>query len=366
MSTAVNRKRRRRVAILGLAVATALIPTACGSSGSSDDTSAARNSPSIPGPLDTSSPIRINQEYIPAVTNLLPLLAPDYASKFNLTITSTTAQNVQSEITAAVRGDIDVFPATPAGVLAGRDSNVPLVMLASGATGSTQLLTATGLNVKEGDWDGFRTLVTQRKSAGKDLRFGSAVAGSANFIECQQSLAKHGISVGTDVKLVTIQNFPDQPAALEQGQVDVLCTPEPFATNTINSGKATFFATPFDTDSGDILGAITTTEKTLQDPMKKAALQRYLAVLQYTADQIKADPSVAVKRVMQLASTDEASAQRMLKYTQFTLAISKSNVQAMAKVMSKLGQTSTDLSGRVDSFIDTSLLPSTTAPVKSP
>lgn len=364
MSTASNPKRRRRIVVAGLSLVTALALAGCG--GGDGGTSAAPTSPSTPMPLDTTSPLTINQEYIPAVTNLLPLLAPDYASKFNLTIKSTTAQNVQSEITAAVRGDIDVFPATPAGVLAGRDGNVPLVMLASGATGSTQLLTATGLNVKEGDWDGFHTLVTQRKAAGHQLRFGSAVAGSANFIECQQSLAKHGISVGSNVQLVTIQNFPDQPAALKQGQVDILCTPEPFATNTINSGKAAFFATPYDTESGDILGSITTTQKTFQDPKKKQALQRYLAVLQYTADQIKANPDIAVQRVMQLATADKASAQRMLKYTQFTLAISKANVKAMAKVMFELGQTSSDLSGKVDSFIDTSLQPSSPLPASSP
>lgn len=305
-------------------------------------------------PIDDTTPLTIKQAVIPAVTNLLPLMAEDYASEFNLTIETTTATNVQTEITAAQRGDVDIFPATPAGVIIARDSNLPLVMLGGGAVGSTQLLLGNDVEVSEGDWGALNALADDKKSAGSPLKFGSAVAGSANFVECHQSLMKNGLEVGTDVELVTLPNFPDHPAALKQGEIDILCTPEPFATNTITSGVGKFFATPFDTEVGNILGAMIVTEETLEK--KRNEIARYMKVLAYTAEQILKDPDSAVKRVIELANTDEAGAKRMLKYTQFELSVSEEAVATMASVMFEMGQTTKDWSESVSDWIDLSLL----------
>jgi len=336
---------------VGIALGAVFAAAACG--GSSGNSTASTTA----GTTGGEKTLTIHTQVITAMPNLPALLAPTYASQFGLKIESATGSNVQDEITAAIRGDVQVFPATPSSLFVAADQNLPLVMVAGLGRGSTQLIAAKSLGVKSGDWAGLKAAVDAAKQQGKKVRFGSPIAASTNYIECYSSLKAHGINADSDLTTTAIQNFPDQPAALIRGNVDLLCTPDPFATITVNSGKGVLFAKPYDTPVGDQLGAIVTTKSTLGDAQKKEAIVRYLKTLNFVIEKLK-DHQFALDSVMKAFGMKQAMANQLLQNTTWRLPFTTDELKALAAATYQLHQSKKDWSCCIDQYVDESLLQS--------
>lgn len=303
-------------------------------------------------PADT---ILLRQTVVTAVTNLPALLAPKYADQFGLKIEIVPARTPQEAVTAVLRGDVDLFTGVPTQVIQARDVGLPLVIISGSVRASTQLLLKSTLKVQPGDWAALRALVTSAKTSGAKFRFGSPVAGSTNYATCYASLLKNGIDPKTDLELIPMQDFPSHGSALGNGNISMLCTSEPFATIASQNGTGSFFVNPYDSALGDQLGSINSSEKVLQDPHKRDALQRYVRLFDFVVRKIKADPAIARDDIMKRFGMTAQAADRTLKHTYWDLHLDMNEIAALAKfTYTPLGQTKKDWSCCVKDYVDPS------------
>jgi len=301
-------------------------------------------------PADT---VPLRQTVVTAVTNLPALLAPSYADQFGLKIEIVPARTPQEAVTAVLRGDVDLFTGVPTQVIQARDVGLPLVMISGSVRASTQLLLKKSLNIQAGDWAALRALASSAKASGAKFRFGSPIAGSTNYATCYASLLTNGIDPKADLEIIPMQDFPSHGSALGKGDISMLCTSEPFATIASQNGTGSFFVNPYDSELGDQLGAINTSEKVLQDPHKREALQRYVRLFDFVARKIKADPTIAREDIMKRFGMTAEAADRTLEHTYWDLHVDMKEVAALAKfTYAPLGQTKKDWSCCVKDYVD--------------
>lgn len=300
-------------------------------------------------------PLSLTMMSIRAIPNVPALLVPQYAGRFELNVKSLEATNPSDEIAALVRGDVDLFFATASTAIAARDQGHPLVVIMGGARKSTQMVAAKKLGLPADGWDKFKAAAQQAKASGQKLKLGAVTAASTNYVECYFELKRHGIDPAQDLEIVNVP-FPQQAAGLQTGQVDMICSPDPFATRSIESGAGTLFALPYGTAAGDILGAVMTTRANLENPTKREAMKRFVKTMKFVIGQMKADPNVVVGHIATLAGVDQATAKKMAGNVVYDVSLDAKEVGAVAKMHFELGQTKKDWSCCVKDYVDDQLL----------
>lgn len=344
----------RRLSII--LVALALIASACGD----DDTTAttATTAAAVAGDPFEGQVLEIRQAAIRALPNLPQILAPDspYAEEFGIVIIDVPVSTPTDYVTGLGRGDLNVVPGTPSIAIAARDSGVKLVNVASGSHGFTQFMISNDLNIAEGDWDAFKAAVDAAKESGTLLRMGGVLAASTNYVLCYDTLVAKGIEPEVDIEIVNLPIFPEHPGALERGEVDMLCSTEPFNTFVWDRGIGTFLDTPFETEAGDILGALITTDADLADPERREALKRWMKVVFAIMEDLEADRSIPRQWIMDTMELDEEAANRMLSFAYWDPPSNLVQLAALANGHFRIGQTEIDWSTRMDEWTDDTLL----------
>jgi len=301
--------------------------------------------------------IPLKMVVITAVTNLPAVIAPAYAKEYGLSIDILPGRTPQDAVTAAVRGDVDLFTGVPTQVLQARDVNLPLVIFSGSVRASTQLLLKSTLKIKQNEWAALKAQIKKSKDSGAKFAFGSPIAGSTNYATCYASLLKNGINPPMDLEIIPMQDFPSHATALGKGNISMLCTSEPFATIATQNGTGSFFANPYDSELGDQLGSINTSEKTLSDPRKREGLRRYVKLFAALAQKLKSDKAFAQADVMKRFGMSAEGAQRALEHTYWDQKLDVNEIAALAKfTYSPLGQTKKDWSCCVKDFVDVSFV----------
>jgi ABC-type nitrate/sulfonate/bicarbonate transport system substrate-binding protein len=301
--------------------------------------------------------IPLKMVVITAVTNLPAVIAPAYAKEYGLSIEILPGRTPQDAVTAAVRGDVDLFTGVPTQVLQARDVNLPLVIFSGSVRASTQLLLKSTLNIKENDWTALKAEINKGKASGTKFAFGSPIAGSTNYATCYASLLKNGINPPADLEIIPMQDFPSHATALGKGNISMLCTSEPFATIATQNGTGRFFVNPYDSELGDQLGSINTSEKILADPRKREGLRRYVKLFAALAQKLKSDKAFAEADVMKRFGMSAEGARRALEHTYWDQKLDVNEIAALAKfTYSPLGQTKKDWSCCVKEFVDASFV----------
>ena len=72
------------------------------------------------------------------------------------------------------------------------------------------------------------------------------------------AFAKQGIDINKDVQFINIPNPSDHVQALRRGEVELICSVEPFATQIREVKAAKFFAFPYDQAAGKLTNLIVT------------------------------------------------------------------------------------------------------------
>jgi ABC-type nitrate/sulfonate/bicarbonate transport system substrate-binding protein len=297
-------------------------------------------------PMET---IPFREGFIPGLNHLPEVVAAQYAADFGLELETVNFTTVPDTITAIARNDIDIMMNTPSTAISGRDQGIALVVVGGGYHRGTSLVVAGDLDLGEEDWDGLRAAVEEASAAGQPLRLGAAASVSTNWVECYFTLQDNGIDPETDLEIVNIPAFGEHPGALGRGDVDMVCTSEPFATLSQTIGGGTFFAHPFDTPAGESLGALVTTEEVLADEQRREGVRRYVALYDHAVQLINSDPELAVRTAMEIMQTDDRElAERALAATKFDVGFNKQEFQELARMHNEIGHTNQDWSGQID------------------
>ena len=94
------------------------------------------------------------------------------------------------------------------------------------------------------DWAANKVIAAKGNRAGQPFRV-AASRGNAQDIHMRGAFAKQGIDANKDVQFVNIPNPLDHVQALRRGEVELICTVEPFASpiRQVGGGSCSRFPT---------------------------------------------------------------------------------------------------------------------------
>jgi ABC-type nitrate/sulfonate/bicarbonate transport system substrate-binding protein len=287
-------------------------------------------------------------------------LMPQFAS--GITIEAINFNTGSDALTALVSKNIDIAQSTYQSYAVAMDRGFDVVAISGHVNGGSQVLLGNDLPVNPDDWAGLKHLIDSFHQQGKPFRV-AASRGNAQDLQMRGAMLAHGIDPNKDVQFINIPNPPDHLQALRRGEVDLICTVEPFATQITQAGAAKFFAYPYDQDTGNLTGIFLTRPDVIAQRSKdvESAIRAWLKVDDLISHDKASWADVIVKisgaqRPVAVASIDNLFPDR---------AMHRAMAVNIGRDMQKLGYVSRDVSGSIESHLDYRFLESVTGKPKS-
>lgn len=287
-------------------------------------------------------------------------LMPQYAA--GIKIEAVNFNTGSDALTALVSKNVDIAQSTYQSYAVAMDRGFDVVAISGHVNGGSQILVGNDLAIKAEDWDGLKHLVESFRAQGRPFRV-AASRGNAQDLQMRGVMLAHGIDPNKDVQFINIPNPPDHMQALRRGEVELICTVEPFATQIRQAGVAKLFSYPYDQDTGNLTGLFLTRPDVLAQRPKdvEAAVRAWLKVDDLISHDKGAWADVIVKvsgaqRPIALASIDNLFPDR---------AMHRQMATNIGRDMQRLGYVSRDVSSAIESHLDYSVLESVTGKSKS-
>jgi ABC-type nitrate/sulfonate/bicarbonate transport system substrate-binding protein len=287
-------------------------------------------------------------------------LMPELSDKLTIEATNFTSGN--DVLTALVSKSIDVAQITYLHYVTALDKGFDVVAISGQVNGGSEIVVQRGLNLKESDWVGFKALVAERTAAGKPLKV-AASRGSAQDIHLRGELLLNGINPNKDIQFVNIPNPADHAAALAAGEVEVICTVEPFASQIklANVGKS--FALPYNQAAGKLTNLIVTRSDVIKSRPKD--VQETVNAVVKLVDKLNGDQQIWVDVINKYTGLDKAVALAALKNAYPDYKMYRASTLAIVKMMSDLKYIGRDVSADAEKFMDYQFLVEATKMPKS-
>ncbi len=265
-------------------------------------------------------------------------------------------------LTALVSKSIDVAQVTYLHYITALDKGFDVVAVSGQVNGGSEIVTAKGIDLKADDWDGLKALIAAHKEKGEPLRV-AASRGNAQDIHMRGALLKHGINVNKDVQFVNIPNPSDHAAALQRGEVDVICTVEPFASQIRQTGVGKHFALPYDQAAGNLTNLIVTRSDVIKEHPQ--AVEATVGSVVAMVEKLKSDQGAWVDVINKYTGMDKAVAAEALKNASPDYAMHKDSTLAIAAMMRDLKYISHDVSAEAEKNLDYRFLEAVTKKPKA-
>jgi ABC-type nitrate/sulfonate/bicarbonate transport system substrate-binding protein len=286
-------------------------------------------------------------------------LMPQFAT--GITIEAIGFNTGSDALTALVSKNVDIAQSTYQSYAVAMDRGFDVVAISGHVNGGSQVLVGNDLPIKAEDWAGLKRLVDSFHAQGKPFRV-AASRGSAQDLQMRGAMLAHGIDPNKDVQFINIPNPPDHLQVLRRGEVDLICTVEPFATQIQQAGVAKFFSFPYDQDTGNLTGLFLTRPDVVAQRPKdvQAAIRAWLKVDDLISHDKGAWADVIVKisgaqMPVALASIDNLFPDR---------AMHRQMATNIGRDMQQLGYVSRDVSSAIESHLDYRILESVTGKSK--
>jgi ABC-type nitrate/sulfonate/bicarbonate transport system substrate-binding protein len=160
-------------------------------------------------------------------------------------------------LTALISKSIDVGQVTYLHYAVALDKGFDVVAISGQVNGGSTILIGNDLPVAPDDWASLKKLIADYKAANKPFRV-AASRGNAQDIHMRGAFARQGIDVNKDVQFINIPNPSDHLQALRRGEVELICSVEPFATQILQFKAAKYFTHPYDQAAGKLTNLILT------------------------------------------------------------------------------------------------------------
>src|SRR5450755_1927612 len=286
----------------------------------------------------------------------LPIsLTPAYTNAAEIeTINFNSGNDV---LTALVSKSIDVVQVTYLHYVTALDKGFDVVAVSGQINGGSECLSSMKLNLPAEDWSAFKALVAKAKTDGRPLKV-AASRGNAQDIHMRGAFLKQGINPNKDIDFVNIPNPSDHFAALQRGDVDMICSVEPFASQIRLSGAGKHFVLPYDQAAGNLTNLIVTRSDVIAS--QRDAVQGVVDAVVALDDRLKADNTEWIGVINKLTGLDKAIAVEALKNASPDADIHRAQTLAIAAMMRDLKYISKDVSAEVEKNLDYSFLEKTT------
>jgi ABC-type nitrate/sulfonate/bicarbonate transport system substrate-binding protein len=265
-------------------------------------------------------------------------------------------------LTALVSKNVDVAQTTYLSFATAIDRGFDVVAISGHVNGGSQILVGNSLPLSPDDWEGLKRFVSEYKAAGKPFRV-AASRGNAQDLHMRGELAKHGIVVDKDVQFVNIPNPSEHMQALLRGEVELICTVEPFATQIRQAGAAKFFNYPYDQAAGTLTGLIVTRSDVIAQ--RPRDLQSFVLAWLAVDDLISHDKRAWADVIVKVTGSPRTVAEGSIDNLFPDRKIYRDTAIAIADMMHDLKYISRDISKEVDQHIDYLFLEAATGKSKS-
>ncbi|HWN49001.1 MAG TPA: ABC transporter substrate-binding protein, partial [Xanthobacteraceae bacterium] len=142
----------------------------------------------------------------------------------------------------------------------------------------------------------------------------------------------------------------DHAAALQRGEVDVICTVEPFASQIKLAGIGSAFAQPYRQAAGKLTSLIVTRSDVIE--RRPADVQETVNAVVKLVDKLNGDPQAAVDIIVRQTGLDKAIAQAALNNLFPDYKMYRGSTFAIARMMSDLRYVSRDVATDIERRMD--------------
>ena len=265
-------------------------------------------------------------------------------------------------LTALLSKSIDVAQVTYLHYATALDKGFDVVAISGQVNGGSQILVGNDLPIKENDWASLKKVIADYKAAGKPFRV-AASRGNAQDIHMRGAFAKQGIDVNKDVQFINIPNPSDHVQALRRGEIELICSVDPFATQIRQLNAAKFFAYPYDQAAGKLTNLIVTRSDVIAG--KQKAVEETVRSIVKVNDMMSANKQLFVDTIQKVTGLDKAIAAGAVENLYPDYRMYRAPAVAIGSMMRDLKYISTDVSGPIEKNMDYRFLEAVTGKPKS-
>ncbi len=312
----------------------------------------------LPLAASAQTPIKLA---FPKCAHCVPLsLVPEYAQGVKVEAIAFNTGN--DAMTALLSKSVDVAQVTYLHYATALDKGFEMVAISGQINGGSQLLVGNDLPLAENDWPGLKKLIAEYKAQGKPLRV-AASRGNAQDIHMRGAFLKQGIDVNKDVQFINIPNPADHVQALRRGEVELISTVEPFATQIRQSKAAKPFAFPYDQSAGKLTNLVVTRPDVVAaNPKGLEAVVRAIAKVNAT---VAADKPLWIDTISKVTGLDKGVATGAIENLYPDIAMHRAEAVAIGAMMRDLKYINGDVSAKIQQHMDYRFLEAATGKPKS-
>ena len=289
-----------------------------------------------------------------------PALLPQYAKGVKIeAIGFNTGNDV---LTALVSKSIDVGQVTYLHYAVALDKGFDVVAISGQVNGGSAMLVTNDLPVTPEDWGSLKKVIAQYKADGKPFRV-AASRGNAQDIHMRGAFAKQGIDVNKDVQFINIPNPSDHLQALRGGEIELICTVEPFGTQIVQLNAAKLFTHPYDQAAGKLTNLMLTRSDVIAAEPK--ALEETVRAIVKIDDYIAGDKQAWIDVINKVTGLDKSVAADAIGNLYPDPKMYRASALAIAAMMRDLKYINSDVSAAVEKNLDYRFLEAATGKPKS-
>lgn len=289
-------------------------------------------------------------------------LTPQNADASKVKLEATGFNTGNDVLTALLSKSIDVAQVTYLHYATALDKGFDVVAISGQINGGSQILVGNDVPVAENDWAGLKKVIAEYKAQGKPFRV-AASRGNAQDIHMRGAFAKQGIDINKDVQFINIPNPSDHVQALRRGEVELICSVDPFATQIREVKAAKFFTYPYDQAAGKLTNLIVTRSDVIAS--KPKAVEETVRSIVKVNDLMIKDKGLFIDTIQKVTGLDKAIATGAASNLYPDYQIHRASAVAIAQMMRDLKYINTDVTAAVEKNIDYRFLEAATGKPKS-
>ncbi len=287
-------------------------------------------------------------------------LTPQYAT--GVKIEAVGFNTGSDALTALVTKNLDVAQVTYLSYVIALDKGFDVIAISGQVNGGSAMLVSNDMDVTPNDWASLKKVIAAYKAEGKPFRV-AASRGNAQDIHMRGAFAKQGIDVNKDVQFINIPNPSDHLQALRRGEVELISTVEPFATQILQAKAAKLFGYPYDQAAGKLTNIVLTRSDVVASNPK--GLQETVRAIVKVDAFIASDKAAWVDVISKVTGLDKGVATGAIENLDPDPKMYRASALAIAAMMRDLKYINSDVSAAVDKNMDYQFLEAVTGKPKT-
>lgn len=287
-------------------------------------------------------------------------LTPEYAEGVKLEAISFNTGN--DAMTALLSKSVDVAQLTYLHYATALDKGFDVVAISGQINGGSQILVGNSLPIQENDWGSLKAVIADYQAQGKPFRV-AASRGNAQDIHMRGAFSRQGIDVNKDVQFINIPNPSDHVQALRRGEVELITSVDPFATQIRQVEAAKFFAFPYDQAAGKLTNLIITRSDVIE--AKPQAVEQAVRAIVAVNEKMAEDKPLFVQTIHKITGLDEKIAAGAVENLYPDYRMHRESALAIGRMMRELNYIRSDVSEAIEKHMDYRFLEAATGKPKA-